>query len=107
MAAPLSASLRRDLGTIESYATLLGMLLGADRSERDSRLPRAGAGHSGYLRRLLGLPLHAPRPRAGRRVHPSLANLRRLRPGVYRRLAQGHLVHWRAGLSVTGAGRLR
>jgi amino acid transporter len=29
MAAPLSASLRRDLGTIESYATLLGMLIGA------------------------------------------------------------------------------
>src|SRR6266576_2560286 len=29
MATPLSASLRRDLGTIESYATLLGMLIGA------------------------------------------------------------------------------
>ncbi|MEA2336580.1 MAG: basic amino acid/polyamine antiporter, family [Thermoanaerobaculia bacterium] len=29
MAAPLTASLRRDLGTIESYATLLGMLIGA------------------------------------------------------------------------------
>jgi amino acid transporter len=29
LAAPLSASLRRDLGTIESYATLLGMLIGA------------------------------------------------------------------------------
>lgn len=29
MAEPLSASLRRDLGTIESYATLLGMLIGA------------------------------------------------------------------------------
>ena len=29
MSAPLSASLRRDLGTIESYATLLGMLIGA------------------------------------------------------------------------------
>jgi APA family basic amino acid/polyamine antiporter len=29
MAAPLSSSLRRDLGTIESYATLLGMLIGA------------------------------------------------------------------------------
>ena len=29
MAKPLSASLRRDLGTIESYATLLGMLIGA------------------------------------------------------------------------------
>src|SRR6267143_1505766 len=29
MAAPLSASLRRDLGTIESYATLLGILIGA------------------------------------------------------------------------------
>ena len=29
MASPLSASLRRDLGTIESYATLLGMLIGA------------------------------------------------------------------------------
>jgi len=26
---PLSASLRRDLGAIESYATLLGMLIGA------------------------------------------------------------------------------
>jgi len=29
MAEPLSSSLRRDLGTIESYATLLGMLIGA------------------------------------------------------------------------------
>src|SRR5882757_4809185 len=29
MAEPFSASLRRDLGTIESYATLLGMLIGA------------------------------------------------------------------------------
>ncbi|MEA2239493.1 MAG: basic amino acid/polyamine antiporter, family [Thermoanaerobaculia bacterium] len=29
MAEPLSASLRRDLGTVESYATLLGMLIGA------------------------------------------------------------------------------
>src|SRR5437764_12654738 len=29
MSEPLSASLRRDLGTIESYATLLGMLFGA------------------------------------------------------------------------------
>jgi amino acid transporter len=29
MSEPLSASLRRDLGTIESYATLLGMLIGA------------------------------------------------------------------------------
>ncbi|MEA2161900.1 MAG: basic amino acid/polyamine antiporter, family [Thermoanaerobaculia bacterium] len=29
MPMPLSASLRRDLGTVESYATLLGMLIGA------------------------------------------------------------------------------
>jgi amino acid transporter len=29
MSEPLSSSLRRDLGTIESYATLLGMLIGA------------------------------------------------------------------------------
>src|SRR3954466_14509761 len=29
MAEPLSSSLRRDLGTIESYATLLGILIGA------------------------------------------------------------------------------
>jgi len=29
MSAPLSASLRRDLGAVESYATLLGMLIGA------------------------------------------------------------------------------
>src|SRR4051812_17258151 len=29
MAAPLSSSLRRDLGTIESYAALIGILIGA------------------------------------------------------------------------------
>src|SRR3954462_12336284 len=29
MSVPLSASLRRDLGAVESYATLLGMLIGA------------------------------------------------------------------------------
>src|SRR5262249_48231631 len=81
--------------------------LGAHRPEPDPRLFRARAGDPRHVRRVLGLPLHPPRPGAGRRVHAHLANVRWLRTGLRRLVAEDHFVHRRAGVPRARVRRLR
>ena len=87
---PMPTGLRRDLGTIESYAAIIGILIGAGIFKVTSDAWRltgpsvilgyssARAGGARHIRRLLRFPLHAARARAGRRIRAHLAHVRRL-----------------------------
>ncbi len=96
--APLVSRLRRDLGTVESYAALIGILIGAGIFKVTSQA-WADPGGAGYGDSIRSLSFNATRPRTRRRgfahfTHPGWVSYR-----LHWCVAQDHFLCWSRCLS--------